>query len=87
MLVGVGEERLTGITVRQGQRSCQGCRVEITSLNSHFASLENITRYRRRSKRANSELQYLCYQKTGVSIDDMAQTKYWEYADMMRAMR
>ena len=45
MLVGVGEERLAGITVKQGQRSCQGCRVEITSLNSHFAQIQSGTRY------------------------------------------
>ena len=31
MLVGVREKRLAGDTVKQGQRSCQGCRVEITS--------------------------------------------------------
>jgi hypothetical protein len=39
------------------------------------------------SQRANCELKYLCFKKTGVAIDNIAHTKYWEYADMVRAMR
>jgi len=40
MLVGVREKRLAGDTVRQGQRSCQECRVEITYFNPHFCISE-----------------------------------------------